>query len=221
MKNIILPLFISLLILTANTALFSSEFRKDLKFADRHGLSNEEKLKEYDNEKITFDFKEKFDPLYPANTKVFYFKKGKEPITFQEFLNITNDPNLLKLNSKIKNTKIAGITTACIFGGVTVLLLIPTIIFITRQTNNNQIFNEYYITGNVGIALVCASFLGLLIDLIVMFSVLYRYKYSDQSIKSAAENYNEKLRQRLGIMPDISFDGFNNNDIDLSLAFRL
>ncbi len=182
--------------------------------------ANTEKIKQYDKEKITFEFKEQFDVMYPANIKIFYFKKGNQPITFDEFLKLTNDSYLLKTNDRIKRIKISGFTTTAIFGVTTGLLLIPSIIYIAKQTNNDPIDSGFVITGNICIVLAGASLLGMIIGLTVTFSLLYRYKFNVDVIRRAVEEYNEKLREKLGILPDISFNRYLDNDLSFSLSYK-
>jgi hypothetical protein len=61
------------------------------------------------------------------------------------------------------------------------------------------------------------SLVGLFIDLIVTFSLMYKYKYNEYSVREAVERYNDNLRKKLGIFPDISF---NSNDIILGFNYR-
>jgi|GEM_PF-4611597 len=179
-------------------------------------LNNEQKKEIYRKEKITLEIKKKFDVLYPMNTNIFYFKKGDEVFKFSEFLKLSEDPVLLKNEKKLRRIRIAGFTTAGVLGGVSTLFLLTSIIFIANQTTNNMIETSYIITGVVCVGLTCASLLGVVIDLVVTFSLLYKFKYSEHAVRQAVERYNEKLQQKLGIIPDISF---NQNNIDFSFNY--
>jgi hypothetical protein len=179
-------------------------------------LSKEEKMEKYRNERITFEIKKKFDVLYPMNTKIFYFQKGDETLNFKEFLELTQDSVLLKNQKKLKRIKIAGFSVAGVFGGASLLFMVPAIVFIANQTNYNKIANEYTITGIVCVALSGACLIGVIIDLVVTFTLLYKFKYSEYAVRQAVERYNEALQKRLGIVPDISF---NQSNIDLSFGY--
>lgn len=173
------------------------------------GNENSERILEkneiYNKEKLSYVVKEEFDPLYPLNVKKFTFFQGEKEITFKEFLSITNDPFLLKIQNRIRNIKINGFTTAGVFGGLMVGFAIPSIIFIVKQTNYNPVDVSYTFSGVAMIILTGVSFMGLLIDLFVTFIALYRNQFSEYPIRKAVENYNYNLQKKLGLLPDLSY----------------
>lgn len=175
-------------------------------------VDSDKNLKElYLKEKIDLIVKEEFDVMFPLNIKLFEFYKAGEKITFSDFIKISNDPVLLRNQKKLRQIKIAGFTTAGIFGGTTVGFLIPSIIFTVLMTNYNPINDAYLVSGVLSFLCTAVSVLGLIIDLVVTFSLIYKFQYSEYSIRQAVENYNENLRKKLGILPDISFDSKNIN----------
>ena len=201
-------LFLFIFCLTFFSSLYGSEKR----------VIDSRKRKRYLQEKISFKVKKEFDVLYPLNAKIFYFYKGEKKLSLKQFVELSNDPILIKNQKKIKKIKIAGFSTAAVFGCATVAFLIPGIIFIANMTNYNPIDDAYIVSGISMMALTGASILGLLIDLIVTFSLLYRYKFNEHTIRQAVERYNETLRKKFGIFPDLSF---NTGDIILGLRVKL
>lgn len=175
-------------------------------------VNPDKNLKElYLKEKIDLIVKEEFDVMFPLNVKLFEFYKAGEKITLSDFIKISNDPLLLRNQKKLRQVKIAGFTTAGIFGGTAVGFLIPSIIFAVLMTSYNPINEAYVITGVLSFICSAVSILGLIIDLVVTFSLIHKFQYSEYSIRQAVENYNENLRKKLGILPDISFDSKNIN----------
>ncbi len=173
--------------------------------------SDSEKRELYFKEKVDLIVKEEFNVMFPANIRLFEFYKGGASISLNDFIKISNDPLLLRNQKKLKQVKIAGFTTAGIFGGTTVGFLIPSVIFVVNMTNYNPIDDAYILSGVVTVGLTSLSFVGLLIDLIVTFSLIHKFQYNEYSIRQAVENYNENLRKKLGILPDISFNSGNIN----------
>jgi hypothetical protein len=181
-------------------------------------LSEIEKRKLYEEEKIGLVIKEEFDVMYPANIKLFEFYKGGDQISLNDFVTISNDPLLLRNQQKLKKIRIAGFTSIGVLGGVTLSFLIPSTIFVVSMTNNMPIDDAYILTGIFMVGLTSLSFLGLIIDLAVTFSLLHKFRYNEYSIRQAVENYNENLRKKLGILPDISF---NSNSINIGINIKL
>ena len=173
-------------------------------------ISDIQKRELYEKEKINLVVREEFDIMYPANIKLFEFYKGGEKITLDNFITISNDPLLLRNQEKLKQIRIAGFTSIGVLGGVTLGFLIPSVVFVVNMTNYNPIDDAYILTG-IFMGLTCLSFLGLIIDFIVTFSLIHKFQYNEYSIRQAVENYNENLRKKLGILPDISFDSKNIN----------
>ena len=181
-------------------------------------LSDIEKRELYDKEKINLIVREEFDVMYPANIRLFEFYKGGEQISLNDFVTISNDPLLLRNQKKLRQIKIGGFTSAGILGGVTLGFLIPSVVFVVMMTNNNPIDDAFILTGIFMVGLTALSFLGLIIDFVVVFSLIYKFRYNANSIRQAVENYNENLRKKLGILPDISF---NSNSINIGVNIRL
>ena len=138
-------------------------------------------------------------------------------MTFDDFIKLTNDPLLLKNQQKVSKVKLAGFTTAGIFGAGTVLFLVPAIVFTVEMTNYNPVSLNYVVAGVICYAFFGVSLIGLFIDLIATFSLLYKYQYSIQAVQQAVDNYNDKLRSKLGILPDMSF---NENSLNLDFSYK-
>lgn len=172
----------------------------------------------YNQQKVSFKVKKEFDVLYPLNKKIFYLYKGKERINFQQFITMSNDSVLIKNQKKINKIKIAGFTTAGVMGGAAIAFLIPSIVFIVNMTHYNPIDIGYILSGVSMVGLSLLSVLILLVDLTVTFSLLHKYRFNEYAIKQAIDRYNEKLREKLGIIPDFSF---NNKDIIIGARVRL
>ena len=146
----------------------------------------------YLKEKVDLLVNEEFDIMFPLNIKLFEFYKGGEKITLTDFIKISSDPILLRNQKKLRQVKIAGFTTAGIFGGATVGFLIPSVIFAVLMTNYNPIDDAYVVSGILSFCCTTVSILGLIIDLVVTFSLIHKFQYSEYSIRQAVENYNEK-----------------------------
>jgi hypothetical protein len=192
-------------------------------FANERENMSQDKLNEYNRQKITFQVKEKFDALYPQNIKKFYFYQNTKLFGLDEFIDITQDPYLLKTKEKIKKIKLGGFTATGVLGGVTLAFFIPSLIFVILQTNspdpNSQPFdNAYIITGISTFSMFIVSFVGVLVSLIVTFSLLYKYQYNEKAVRQAVERYNEKIRKKLGILPDISM---KQNKLSLGFSISL
>lgn len=171
-----------------------------------NSVEKEKKLKEYSDEKLSYTIKEEFDQRYPLNIKKFSFFQGVKKIEYNDFLKLTNDDFLLKQNEKIKRIKVGGFTTAAVFGGLTVGFFVPSAVFIAMQTNYNPVDTSYTFSGVAMVILTGVSFAGLIIDLLVTFVLLYNNKYSEYPLRKAVENYNENLRKKIGIVPELSFE---------------
>jgi hypothetical protein len=182
-----------------------------------NNLINSKAKEEYFKQRISFKTTEEFDVMYPININKFEFFQGDQKITFQDFMKISNDPILIKNQQKISKIKIAGFSTAGIFGGITILFLIPAIVFTVQMTNYHPVNLNYAITGAVCFVLAGTGLISLFMDLIVTFSLLWRFQYSIQAVQQAVDTYNENLRKKLGIMPDMSFDG---KGINFNLSYR-
>ena len=90
--------------------------------------------------------------------------------------------------------------------------------FVLSMTNNNPIDDAFILTGIFMVGLTALSFLSIIIDLVIVFSLIHKFRYNENSIRQAVENYNENLRKKLGILPDISF---NSNSINIGVNIRL
>ncbi|MBN2544539.1 MAG: hypothetical protein JXB50_02000, partial [Spirochaetes bacterium] len=165
----------------------------------------------------SYEVKEEFDQRYPLNIKKFKFFQGNKKINYDEFLKLTSDEFLLKQNDKIRKIKIGGFTTAGVFGGLTVGFFIPSAIFISKQTNYDPVDTSYTFSGVAMVILTGVSLAGLIIDLFVTFVLLYKNKYSEYPVRKAVENYNENLRKKIGIVPELSFE---KDKINLELKAR-
>lgn len=184
------------------------------------GFSNEtNKAKQrYNNEKISLEVNKQFDIMYPLNTKIFHLFKGNERISFNQFISLTDDPVLLKNREKVKKIRIAGFTVAGVSGGAMLAFLIPGVVFAVNLTNYG-VYDEAYVLTGVGMFISsAASLVVLLTDLVITFSLLYKYKFNEHSVRQAVENYNRKLSRKLGILPDISY---NNQNLRFGFSLRL
>lgn len=205
-KRIIIIFVISVIALSF---LFSAEIP---------GAVSSEKKEQYLKEKIALEITKEFDVLYPLDINIFTFKRGGEKLTFNDFLTISQDELLLKNQARIKKIRAAGFATAGVFGGCSVAFLIPSVIFVANMTNYNPIDDAYIFSGVASFILMGVSLVGLFIDLIVTFSLLYKYQFNEYMIKSAVERYNENLMKKLGITPDLTF---KDDNISLSLRMKL
>jgi hypothetical protein len=172
---------------------------------------------QYFKDKISFKVKEEFDVMYPLNVNKFEFIKGDQKLSFDDFVKLSNDPLLIKNQQKVAKVKLAGFTTAGIFGVGAGLFLIPAVIFTVQMTNYNPVSLTYIVSGVVCYAFAGASLIGLFIDLIATFSLLYKFQYSIQAVQQAVDNYNENLRNKLGIIPDMSF---NESGLNLDFSYK-
>ena len=197
----------------ANYIIFSFGAEK----SDNSQINSKDK-EEYFKQRITIKTTEEFDEMYPVNINKFEFFQGDQKISFEDFMKISNDPILIKNQQKISKVKIAGFSTAGIFGGITVLFLIPAIVFTVQMANYNPVNLNYVITGVICYAFAGTGLIGLFLDLIVTFSLLYKFQYSIPAVQQAVDTYNENLRKKLGILPDMSFDGRGLN-FNLSYKF--
>jgi hypothetical protein len=163
----------------------------------------------YNEDKITYETKQEFDPLYPLNINNFYFYKGDKRLSFNEFLDLSKDPYLIKNQEKVKKIKLAGHTTAIVSSIAGAAFLIPGIIFIVNQTNYRPVDGSYLLSGVGMIAMTGVSGLVLIIDLIVTYSLLYKFQFNEYAVKQAVERYNENLRMKLKIVPELSYQNDN------------
>lgn len=172
-------------------------------------IKPDEKITKYKEEEITYEVKQEFNELYPLNINNFYFYKGEKRLSFNDFLDLSKDPVLLKYKEKIKSIKLAGHSTAIVSGCAGTAFLIPGIIFLVSQTNNNPVDPVYLFSGIGMIGLTGLSAIILIIDLVVTYSLLYKFQYSEYAIKQAVEHYNESLRTKFKITPELSFKAEN------------
>lgn len=179
---------------------------------------NASEKEEYNKEKITLEVESKFDVMYPLNTKLFHLQKGNERITLDEFIALSNDPLLLHNKEKVKKIKIAGFTTAGVSGGAMLAFLIPGIVFSVNLANYGTYDEAYVLTGVGMFVSSVASLAVLLIDIVITFSLLYKFKYNEHAVREAVEKYNRGLARKLGILPDISF---KNNDLRFGFSLKL
>lgn len=179
---------------------------------------NDPQIEKYNQEKITLEVKKSFDVLYPLDKKLFYFNKGGEKLTFKQFIELTKDPVLLKYQEKINKIKLAGFATGLVCGISTIAFLIPSVIFVVKMTSYNMLDYAYTITGVGMVGMTFLSGLITLIDCIVTFALLYKYKFNEYTVKQAIDRYNENLEKKLGIMPDLSF---NSNEIKIGFFAKL
>lgn len=186
-------------------------------FANEKSIDKNDKEAIYQREMLRYTVKEEFDQRYPLNVKKFTFYKGNEEITLKDLIKLTQDPMLLKVQERIKNIKTIGFTTAAVFAGCTVSFAIPSIVFIAKQTNYNKVDSSYTFSGVGMVILTLVSFAGLMIDLIITAIALYRNKFSEYPVRKAIENYNQELRKKLGIEPELSL---RRESIELSFLKR-
>jgi hypothetical protein len=191
----------------------------------------------YNREKITFSSERYYDQLYPGDAMDFRFFQGDKEITADQFIVLSQDELLLRNKKMIRDIKVGGFTGAAILGGLSISFLIPSIIFVAVQLNyyNQQVnyqnlgykswieyynakYPEYFIPGLTCIVLTTGCILLLLIDLTVTFALLYKYRFNERLYKEAVERYNEKLKAKYGIMPEL---GFLNDNINLGLKINL
>lgn len=176
-------------------------------------------LEKYKNQKLSYSFEKQFNEMYPIDIKKFSFKQGDKEISFDEIINLTRDAGLLKNMTLLKKAKIAGFTSAIILGSLTVGFLIPSIVFLAKETNYYLIPDNYALTGIAMVILCGLSFIALIVDFVVTFSLIYKYRYNEKSIKQAIDNYNEKLARKYGIIPDISY--FNNSSLFVGARIKI
>lgn len=178
-------------------------------------------IKRFNEEKLSYIVKKRFNELYPLDVVDFYFYKGEDLISFEEFINITNDPLYFNNLETIKKTKIVGATIGIIFGSCTLAFMIPSAILITNAVSYNltvELKSNYFMSGVVSVVLSFACAVGGIIDLIVTFSLLHQYENNENLYKKIIERYNNKLKKSLILTPDISF---YNNDIGLLIKIKI
>jgi hypothetical protein len=192
----------------------------------------------YNQEQITLETNKYFDQEYPGDAKEFIFHQGDKTLTPEQFTVLSQDDVLLRNQKYLKTTKIAGFTTAGIFGGLTIAFFIPSVIFIylqtvyyKNQTNYTNLgYNSwidyykdkyvgYFIPGLTCIVLTAACTLFLIIDLIVTFVLLNKYKFNERLYQDAVDRYNEKLRQKYNIIPEMGL--LSEKSFNLGLKINL
>jgi hypothetical protein len=192
----------------------------------------------YENEKITYQVNKYFDSLYPGDMKDFVIFQGKKRITKTQFIVLSNDELLLTNQQYIHKTQLAGFISAGILGGATVSFFIPSVVFFwvhtqyyKTQSNYNVLgysswldffqakYSEYFIPGFVCMLLSAVSLVALIVDLTVTFALLYKYQNNENLVRDAIERYNEKLREKYNILPDINSE--SNDVIKLGLKMNL
>lgn len=173
----------------------------------------------YEADYISYAEKKRFDVFYPLDVTDFYFYKGGKEITFQEFIALSGDPLFAKNSETIKKIKVIGAFTGGVFGASLLASVIPAGILINSAVSYNMIDNAYLASGVVTAALAVFSGIGLIVDLIVTFSLLHRYKFNGAVVREAVDNYNKKLRVKFGITPDLSFE--KENDLFLSFGILI
>lgn len=221
MKRIILFFLMSLSISIYGSEINASKTNEDL----------------YNNEKVTLKTEKYYDQLYPGDAKYFTFYQGEKIISLEQFISISQDDILLKNQKILKDVKIGGFTGAAILGGLTLSFFIPSMVFVALQLNYyreqvnyknlgynswleyyNAKYPEYFIPGLTCIVLTTASIFALLIDLSVTISLIYKYKFNERLYQEAVERYNDKLKQKYGISPEL---GFISNGINFGIKINL
>ncbi|HNZ26785.1 MAG TPA: hypothetical protein PLG34_10010 [Spirochaetota bacterium] len=171
----------------------------------------------YESEYISYIEKKRFDVFYPLDVTDFYFYKGGKEITFQDFIALSGDPLFVKNSDTIKKVKVIGAFTGGVFGASLCACAIPAGILLNSAVSYNMIDKVYLASGVVAAALAVVSGIGLIVDLIVTFSLLHRYKFNGNIVREAVDNYNKNLRIKFGITPDLSFE----KESDLFLSFGI
>lgn len=174
---------------------------------------NDPKQKAYLDKKITLEVKKEFDVRYPLDVKKFSFYQGGKELSFKDFMALSKDKELTGMEKKIDKIKKTGFGIAAVSGGVTVAFLIPAIAFTILQTNHNMIDPVYNFSGAGMYILSMTSLVVLFVDLIVTFSMLHKYQFNEFAVRQAVQRYNKKVRESLGIVPDLSF---NNEKFNIS-----
>ncbi|HOJ62901.1 MAG TPA: hypothetical protein PLE45_00640 [Spirochaetota bacterium] len=178
-------------------------------------------IKKFNEEKLSYIVKKRFEETRPLDVVDFYFYKGENLISFEEFISLTNDPLYYKNLENIKNTKIAGFTTAGILGACTVSFIIPSAILTTNAVSYNlteQLKTNYFMSGIVSAAFAVFCGAALIIDLVVTFSLLHKYENNENLYRIIIERYNKRLKESLLIIPDVSL---NSDRIDLFLNIKI
>ncbi|MBP7553780.1 MAG: hypothetical protein KA885_10175 [Spirochaetes bacterium] len=204
-----LPILLSILFIGANFCYSLEVSSDDLKSIDAS----------YETDYISYIEKKRFDVFYPLDVTDFYFYKGGKEITFQDFITLSGDPLFVKNNDTIKKIKVIGAFTGGVFGASLCAFAIPAGILVSSAVSYNMIDNVYLASGVVTAALAVFSGIGLIVDLIVTFSLLHRYKFNGNIVREAVDNYNKKLRVKFGITPDLSFE--KENDLFLSFGILI
>jgi hypothetical protein len=182
-----------------------------------------ENEKQYENEKITFEVTSKFDQMMPLNPKEFRMFKGNSRLTLDDFISLSNDPLLLKNIEKVKKIKLAGFTAIGLSGGATLCFLIPAIVFTVLMNTYKvepwayAVDYGYVLSGIMMYAMTAASVLAIIVELTVVFSLIYTFSYNEHSVRQAVDKYNEDLRKKLGIIPDLSM---KRGNMEFSLSYR-
>lgn len=178
-------------------------------------------LKKFNEEKLSYIAKKRFDEMSPLDVFDFYFYKGEKEISLEEFLSLTNDPLYYKNIEIIKKIKIGGFTTAGILGGCVIAFSIPSAILVANAVSYNlttELKSNYLMSGVVSAILAIGSGIALIIDLIVTFSLIHKYENNENLYRVIIERYNNKLRDSLLLQPDLSI---RDENLNLFLRFRI
>ena len=205
MKRFIICTYIFLPILV-----FSNGLTDDL-------VSKQKETNNFENEKVTYVAKKRFDKFWTSDITDFYFFKGKEEISFSDFIKLSNDPIFDKNNNMIRRIKINGALTGGIFGVAMVGSIIPSAILINNALSYNMIELNYFMSGIVCVIAAVFSGMGLIMDIIITFTLYQRYKFNEHIVRNAVENYNKKLKEKYKLLPDFSI----RNDNSLYFHFKI
>jgi len=192
----------------------------------------------YENEKISLEINKYFDVLYPGDSKNFIIYKGNKQITKEYFVALSNDEVLIKNQKYVKKTKLAGFISSSIFGAASLTFFIPSVVFFgvetyfyRTQTNYQNLgyqswidffsakYSPYILSGLSCMVSSAACFLFMIIDLAITFGIIHNYQSNEKIYKDAIEKYNEKLRKKFNIKPDLDIDYKQTVNLGLTIRF--
>ncbi len=229
------------LVLCISTNIFSNEIPKDSngQKSNETNLVDGEKNYQWfsDNEQITIQTRKYFDPMLPLDATEFIIMKGKTRITDNDFYFLTLDPLLIKNNRELAKVKRGGLIGAAVLGGVTASFFTVSAVFIALQTTyylnpssygsmGYKSWYDYFMdsypslffTGLFFTALTVVGLVALLIDLLVTYSLIHKYKNNEKAYREAAARYNNMMMKKYSLIPDL---GYNSETSDLMITFKL
>ncbi|MCH5149083.1 MAG: hypothetical protein J1G30_00315 [Spirochaetales bacterium] len=179
-----------------------------------------------------------FDARFDSPAKKFYFYKGSTAITEKEFEAIVDDPALAENRRKLRQTKIAGFATVGILGGLGVCFMIPSLVFIISQANNdtwskkgyktwlafyNSEYTYVFLPGLICIVLTGVFVVSTLFALAFTLYGIHKYSNNETLYQAVIKRYNLKMQQKYQLQPnfDIKVDEENNESLEVSFRMKL